>query len=240
VHPPLGLEGLAPCTAAGDTWAYWRPAVAGIVELGTVRGTDVGLPVHFHDEDQITFVIAGQRRFLLGDAQVTIAAGRGLCIPAGMAHRSLPESGGVLCMNLYLRAGEYDTHRLLDRLAKAWPIQGAAWDALVEHARRRHRDPYPPLAAGRPLMSRSATSVRAAASEFAMSREGYSRAFRRRYGLPPQAFDIVRRLNHARGLLRAGTPPADAAALAGFADQSHLGRCFRRIFGVTPARYRAG
>lgn len=240
MHPFIGPHGFAPPTAMDEAWTYWRPDIAGIVELGSVRGTEVGLPNHFHDEDQVTFVIAGQRRFLMGDAQITVVAGRGICIPAGVAHRSLPEPRGVLCMNLYLKAGEYDAHRLLDCLAQAWPVRGAAWDAMVEQARSRHRDLRPSLAAVPPLMSRSADSVRAAASEFAMSREGYSRAFRRRYGMPPQAFGIVSRLNRARGLLRSGMPPAEVAAIAGFADQSHLGRCFRRIFGVSPARYRAG
>jgi AraC-like DNA-binding protein len=33
--------------------------------------------------------------------------------------------------------------------------------------------------------------------------------------------------------------PADAAAEAGFSDQSHMTRAFVRQLGVTPARYRA-
>lgn len=66
------------------------------------------------------------------------------------------------------------------------------------------------------------------------------RAFRRRYGLPPHAYQLQVRLRRARALLRAGETTAQAALLAGFADQSHFGRHFRRTFGVTPARYRRG
>ena len=73
-----------------------------------------------------------------------------------------------------------------------------------------------------------------------MTREAFSRAFRRRHGLSPQPFRALLRLNAARRLLRAGVAPAAVAADTGFADQSHLGRDFRRAFGVTPARYRAG
>lgn len=64
--------------------------------------------------------------------------------------------------------------------------------------------------------------------------------FARCHGMPPHAFWLMARLNHARGLLRSGEGIAAAAAEAGFADQSHFGRWFRRAFGVTPGRYRAG
>ena len=79
-----------------------------------------------------------------------------------------------------------------------------------------------------------------AAARAGMSREGFSRAFAKRHGLPPHAFWLMARLNHARTLLRAGEEIAAAAAETGFADQSHLGRWFRRAFGVTPGRYRSG
>jgi AraC-like DNA-binding protein len=65
-----------------------------------------------------------------------------------------------------------------------------------------------------------------------------SRAFAAAYGLAPHAYLVQRRLNRARSLLAAGANPADTAAAAGFADQSHMGRWFRRAFGMTPAAYR--
>jgi AraC-like DNA-binding protein len=43
----------------------------------------------------------------------------------------------------------------------------------------------------------------------------------------------------ARRLLAVGEPPANAAQLSGFADQSHLTRAFVRQFGITPGRYKA-
>jgi AraC-like DNA-binding protein len=64
------------------------------------------------------------------------------------------------------------------------------------------------------------------------------RAFREAYGMAPSDFQRQLRLRAARRLLRAGRPVAEAAALAGFADQSHLTRWFGRYFGITPAQYR--
>lgn len=65
-----------------------------------------------------------------------------------------------------------------------------------------------------------------------------TRAFKQAFGLPPHAYLIQLRLARARQLLGRGLAPAEVAADLGFADQSHLGRWFRRAYGVTPAYYR--
>jgi transcriptional regulator GlxA family with amidase domain len=39
-------------------------------------------------------------------------------------------------------------------------------------------------------------------------------------------------------LTDAGRSLAEIAMAAGFSDQSHFTRCFRRQFGITPAAYR--
>lgn len=63
------------------------------------------------------------------------------------------------------------------------------------------------------------------------------RQFRDRYGLPPSAYLRLLRLRAARQALAAGEPVAVAATAAGFADQAHLTRWFRRSYGVTPAAF---
>ncbi|MFC3505582.1 AraC family transcriptional regulator [Micromonospora krabiensis] len=63
------------------------------------------------------------------------------------------------------------------------------------------------------------------------------RTFTRVHGLPPHAYLTGRRIELARRLLLAGQRPAEVAAAAGFFDQSHLNRHFRRHLGVSPARY---
>jgi AraC-like DNA-binding protein len=45
------------------------------------------------------------------------------------------------------------------------------------------------------------------------------------------------RVRQARRLLDRGVPPAQAAAEAGFADQAHLTRHFKRTMGVPPGAY---
>ncbi len=65
------------------------------------------------------------------------------------------------------------------------------------------------------------------------------RAFKRRFGITPHAFQVCLRVERARDLLARRVPPAEAALRAGFADQSHLGRHFKRVVGVTPHAYAA-
>ena len=71
-----------------------------------------------------------------------------------------------------------------------------------------------------------------------LSRFHLIRAFQRRYGVTPFAYQRNRRIEKARAVLRTGASLADAAAGAGFADQSHLGRAFRAVMGATPGEYR--
>jgi AraC-like DNA-binding protein len=71
---------------------------------------------------------------------------------------------------------------------------------------------------------------------------GYSvyqiiRAFRRRLGTTPHAYLMRMRIEYAAERLSQGDSIAGAAADAGFSDQSHLTRHFKRVFGTTPGRY---
>ncbi|MGH2585125.1 MAG: helix-turn-helix domain-containing protein [Dehalococcoidia bacterium] len=60
--------------------------------------------------------------------------------------------------------------------------------------------------------------------------------FRRSTGLPVHEYIVQRRVECAKELLVRGELPASQVALeAGFAHQSHMARCMRRVLGVTPA-----
>ncbi|MEI9941508.1 MAG: AraC family transcriptional regulator [Pseudomonadota bacterium] len=73
-----------------------------------------------------------------------------------------------------------------------------------------------------------------------LSRFEAVRAFKKRYGLPPHAYQLCLRISHARQLLREGVPAADVALRCGFSDQSHFNRHFKRFNGVTPMQYARG
>lgn len=72
----------------------------------------------------------------------------------------------------------------------------------------------------------------------AVTRFQVIRDFRKVVGLTPAAFIRDRRLRRASRLIDQGSGLADAAFAAGFADQSHLSRCFRAAHGITPGMFR--
>lgn len=77
------------------------------------------------------------------------------------------------------------------------------------------------------------------AADTGMSRFQLLRGFAHETGLPPHAYRVQRRMVLARQWIARGATLADAAAAAGFADQSHMTRAFVRLLGVTPANYAA-
>lgn len=72
-----------------------------------------------------------------------------------------------------------------------------------------------------------------------LSRYQLLRRFERTYGVPPHAWLLMHRAEQVRQRIRRGEPLADAAAATGFADQSHMGRVFRRQFGYSPGAWQA-
>ncbi|WP_449282261.1 helix-turn-helix domain-containing protein [Leucobacter sp.] len=124
---------------------------------------------------------------------------------------------------------ESPTERTLREAARALPLVLGAeptpaeqrWSATVRAAARRE-EPLARLA----------------------DRLGYSeRQVRRRmllsFGFGYAALRRVLRAEDAGRLIRAGAAPAEAAGLAGYADQSHLTREFQRVSGLTPAQLAA-
>ena len=72
-----------------------------------------------------------------------------------------------------------------------------------------------------------------------LTRYDLARQFRAALGTSPYRYSLLRRLDRARTELRRNPSLADVALAAGFADQAHLSRMFKRTYGVSPARYRA-
>lgn len=64
-----------------------------------------------------------------------------------------------------------------------------------------------------------------------------ARHFRRAFGTSPDRYRTMRRLALARTAIEGGLPLARAAADAGFADQSHMTRQFKKTYGLTPGHW---
>ncbi len=70
-----------------------------------------------------------------------------------------------------------------------------------------------------------------------LSRYHFAHTFSKHVGLSPLAFHSRARLMQARQLIAQGCSLAETSAHLKFSDQSHLGRHFRRVYGMTPGEY---
>ena len=70
-----------------------------------------------------------------------------------------------------------------------------------------------------------------------LDRYTLARQFRQTFGTSPHRFLVMRRLERARQLAGHRMPLAEAAVEAGFADQSHFSRHFKKAYGLTPGRW---
>ncbi len=63
------------------------------------------------------------------------------------------------------------------------------------------------------------------------------RVFRKHFGMTPHAYQINRRVQLGQRAIRRGAPIADAALAAGFFDQPHFQKVFKRLVAATPGQY---
>jgi AraC-like DNA-binding protein len=141
-------------------------------------------------------------------------------------HRLLTGPGSLLERQSALAAWWDDAAR--------WSTRGPSPDGRAYRAGTAALRRALSLIADAPAADVSLADLAAASG---LSQYRLMKAFRDQFGMPPHAFQVAQRVNHARRLLEAGAPAADAAAKAGFFDQSHLHRHFRRRMGLTPAAY---
>lgn len=85
---------------------------------------------------------------------------------------------------------------------------------------------------------RERPSLDAAARQFGVDKFSLLRGFSANFGITPYRCWESMRLGRALNLLRNGCAPVDVAVELGFADQSHLTRTFRNVFGMPPGVFR--
>jgi len=67
-----------------------------------------------------------------------------------------------------------------------------------------------------------------------------TRAFKRVCGLTPSEYVRIQRFQNARRAIKGGTSDlSDVAAMAGYTDQAHMTRSFRKLTGLTPRAIKA-
>ncbi|MEI7013179.1 AraC family transcriptional regulator [Leptospira licerasiae] len=80
-------------------------------------------------------------------------------------------------------------------------------------------------------------SVPELAKEAGFSETRFMHVFKLQMGLPVRQYQLWLRLHEAAKLLKEGGNLTEASHAAGFADQAHLSRTFKRMFGVQPSKF---
>jgi AraC-like DNA-binding protein/mannose-6-phosphate isomerase-like protein (cupin superfamily) len=76
------------------------------------------------------------------------------------------------------------------------------------------------------------------AEEFGLHPNYLISLFKDAMGLPPHQYQIAHRIDRARRLLDDELSLSTVASTAGFSDQSHFNRFFKRAYAMTPGTYR--
>ena len=146
-----------------------------------------------------------------------------------------PRAGAVLSAWLDALAGK---DQVAERDAAAMVV-----GHLTEHADRGPRARAANDLATRVLRQMreedaDADGIGKLAAETGVSRYALIRAFKRTFHLTPEDVRRQLRIERARVQLAGSAALVEIAAAAGFADQSHMTREFRRLLGVSPSAYR--
>ena len=218
----------------GDLWAAYRGPVA-----GHTPHAHAAVQVVVSERDDASVQTPGARP----------VRGRVLIVPALCAH-TIEASGRVGL--LYVEAESAFGRRLRERTTgSATAIRAAQrgntvriddppreWlRELAPDPAQEPRRPDPRLLAALERLGRDPASWRldAVAREVGLSPARLREIARTELGVPLATWRLWRKLDQAARRIAAGDAIGVAAVDAGFADQAHLSRTMRQLFGITPS-----
>lgn len=206
-----------------------RPGQAFVIHPDEVHDGHAGTGDGFRY--RIMYLEPGALRDAMGAAGAPLPFVR----ESGWYHRALASAIASALEDLERPLEELQRDQILVGLADAL---GAADPSLPR--RRVASRHWRAVARARELIdAQVAAGVGSAALEAAtgLTRYAVARHFRACLGTSPYRYLVMRRLDRARALIRAGVPLAEAALASGFTDQSHMTRQFKKAYGLSPGRW---
>jgi AraC family transcriptional regulator len=262
--PPVPRSDLV---AAGEVRPLGAPRAAPPVEFVRASyAPGLAVAKHAHSRSGLLVVLAGTVAERWGAASHEVGPLGLIFKPGGLPHSDVYGARGALCLIIGFDAAAFAALPEVplalrpSRLAALALEAGDAArrgsrslllriDELVAELELRLRGAAGPAPSGpeprwlrRVVEAVEAGEVTrlAQAAELAGVHPSYvARAFRARHGRSLGEVARARRLERALAQVGpGGAPLADLAVAAGYADQSHLGRAFRRVLGTAPGRLR--
>lgn len=214
-----------------------------VYRAGEGRVTPAGRPVSFRWTGEVQILMLGFEPWFF--ERIAAELGGSSALHGAANVRKLP-SDHPACMLMRAIAGELDaspgSFTVAEGIARAIAVH-----LLREYQQlpaRKPADVAPPVAVLRAveLMRRRMTdslSLDELAHAAGLSPFHFARQFKTATGHPPHDYLIRLRVDRAQELMRRerGWTMAAVAQDAGFSDQSHMARHFKRVLGVTPRQF---
>ena len=181
------------------------------IEIVRYRNWTKAYAPHTHTSHlTLGFVEEGRIRLVINGSELLCGKGDTFRIPPDVLHEIGPADGEAYSMMvLCVRTEAEAADTDLQQLRSAILEQPENLYLIREMAKDAHISPYYMI-----------------------------RRFRKAFGLTPHQFQIQCRVRKAQKLLEEEKSISRVTYDAGFADQSHLDRCFQKVVGLTPAQYR--
>ncbi len=210
------------------------------LELILNSGDERHYPWHLHaGHGTVGLVLAGVVTLGTKNADHSLRQGETFLVRPCEVHRLSIAAGSSLA-TLCLSPTEVPadiSHHLAARLSSCDAARLEELGNAVTDTRQTDKTPLTPIIQRLVTEPEESFSLAQMASLAGYSPWYFLRCFQKETGLTPHAFQLVCRLRQARLLLRKKIAAAEAAVSAGFADQSHLHKVFKRHHGLTPRQF---
>jgi AraC-like DNA-binding protein len=216
-----------------------------LVSAGSVLLLDPG---RIHDGEAHDAALGWEYRVFYLDMQVIDRTSVDLGVDLGLGdrvgdtfRRTVIENRGAWSRMLQIHSALSSSQTLLER-------SSTLFDGVADLLRRTTTQSIHPrrTESGSPGLERARdylhanwdvpVSLDSVALVAGLSRFHFLRTFRKRYGLPPHAYQLQLRIHRAKEMMFQGFPARDVALETGFHDQAHLTHTMHRFVGVAPGQ----
>ncbi|TGM65065.1 AraC family transcriptional regulator [Leptospira levettii] len=225
-----------------------------------------GLVTEPHSHYAVSILVSKQLPFRLTTKENQIIETKGIIIPPNFFHRLEANHTEIVVIQLDPKSDEYkkiemkDPYTLLETKtiqriqSLSEPLFGSGlnctkakliyeqilaelgsqksvktWDPRIDIALTKIKETLP-----------NPINVAILSNETGISKDRFMHLFKENMGIPLRQYLLWQRLHIAARLLQSGENLTTASHAAGFSDQAHLSRTFKKMFGVKPSLFLGG